>query len=84
MSLNIHFLTFLKGVQVQFVNTNMQSLIKNLEQRNISAIALTGWWAGKYGKITAMKNMRFNDLKQLNISFVNTSPFKKKYDFFRI
>jgi len=55
----------------------MQGLIKSLEQRNIAAIALTGWWTGKYGKIAKMENLRFNALKDVDISFINTSPFKE-------
>jgi len=62
---------------VQPVNSNMKGLIKNLEQRNIPAIALSGWWTGKYGKIAEMENLRFVGLKQVDISFVNTSPFKE-------
>lgn len=62
---------------VQLVNPNMQSLIKSLEQRKIPTIALTGWWTGKWGKIDKMENLRFVGLKQVDISFTNTSPFKE-------
>ncbi|MFP3012380.1 MAG: DUF2608 domain-containing protein [Rickettsia sp.] len=62
---------------VQPVNSNMKGLIKNLEQRNIPAIALSGWWTGKYGKIAEMENLRFVGLKQVDITFINTSPFKE-------
>ena len=62
---------------VQLVNSNMKGLIKNLEQRNIPSIALSGWWTGKYGKINEMENLRFVGLKQVDISFINTSPFKE-------
>ncbi|WP_341792922.1 DUF2608 domain-containing protein [Rickettsia endosymbiont of Ceutorhynchus obstrictus] len=66
---------------VQPVNSNMKDLINRLEQRNIPAIALTGWWTGKFGKITEMENLRFDALKQLDISFINTSPFKENMTF---
>ncbi|WP_342270437.1 DUF2608 domain-containing protein [Rickettsia endosymbiont of Orchestes rusci] len=62
---------------VKPVNSNMKGLVKNLEQRNISAIALTKWWTGKYGDITKMEDLRFDDLKQVGVSFINTSPFKE-------
>ncbi|XVN40454.1 MAG: DUF2608 domain-containing protein [Rickettsia endosymbiont of Argas persicus] len=63
------------------VNPNMQGLIKSLEQRKIPAIALTRWWTGKYGKIDKMENLRFDALKQVDISFVNTTPFKEDTTF---
>ncbi|WP_395477390.1 DUF2608 domain-containing protein [Rickettsia endosymbiont of Pantilius tunicatus] len=62
---------------VQPVDENMRSLIKSLEQRNIPAIALTGWWTGKYGNIDKMEDLRFTGLNQVGISFVTTSPFKE-------
>lgn len=65
----------------QPVEPNMRGLIKSLEQRNIPAIALTGWWTGKYGKIDKMENLRFDALKQVDISFINTSPFKEDTTF---
>ncbi|HJD56216.1 MAG TPA: DUF2608 domain-containing protein [Rickettsia endosymbiont of Pyrocoelia pectoralis] len=69
---------------VQPVNQNMRGLIKSLEQRNISAIALTGWWTGKYGKVNEMEKLRFVGLKQVNISFINTSPFKEDMIFLEL
>ena len=65
----------------QPVDPNMRDLIKSLEQRNIPAIALTGWWTGKYGKIAKMENLRFDALKDVDISFINTSPFKEDATF---
>ncbi|MFY9589611.1 DUF2608 domain-containing protein [Rickettsia endosymbiont of Halotydeus destructor] len=62
---------------VQLVASGMPDLIKDLEQRKIPTIALTGWWTGKYGHITKMEDFRFDGLKQVNISFINTSPFKE-------
>ncbi|WP_017442836.1 hypothetical protein [Rickettsia gravesii] len=49
--------------RVQPVNANMKDLINHLEQRNIPAIALTGWWTGKHGYITEMEKFRFKDLQ---------------------
>lgn len=65
----------------QPVDPNMRGLIKSLEQQNIPAIALTGWWTGKYGKIAKMENLRFDTLKDGDISFINTSPFKEDATF---
>ncbi|HJD60958.1 MAG TPA: DUF2608 domain-containing protein [Rickettsia endosymbiont of Columbicola hoogstraali] len=65
----------------QPVVPNMRGLVKSLEQRNIPAIALTGWWTGKYGNVAKMENLRFDALKDVDISFINTSPFKEDATF---
>ncbi|ALN41214.1 hypothetical protein ASQ44_03560 [Rickettsia rhipicephali] len=71
------FSSIFKIRRVQPVNSNMKDLINHLEQRNISAIALTGWWTGKHCYITEMEKFRFKYLQQVDISFINTSPFKE-------
>ena len=38
------FSSIFKIRRVQPVNSNMKDLINHLEQRNIPAITLTGWW----------------------------------------
>ena len=63
--------------KVKLVDSKIKMLFEDLTKMRIPVTALTSWWTGSYGKIANMESIRFSDLKQVDISFKNISPFTK-------
>lgn len=67
---------FLKR-KVKLVNENMPRLLEFLRNTKIPTTALSAWWTGSFGTITEMEKQRLKELDQVQISFVDLSPFNQ-------
>ncbi|MDF2578218.1 MAG: hypothetical protein K0S74_1702 [Chlamydiales bacterium] len=75
------FSDFFRKRTVRLVNPEVRSLIRKLAQRDIPVTALTAWWTGHFGTIPKMEELRLQGLAEVNISFMDISPFKEDCSF---
>jgi len=79
--IHIIFSDYFRKTQVELIDEGIRDLLDILEHRGVAVTVLTGCWTGKYGTINQMYKTRFRHLKDVNISFDATTPFKKDRQF---
>ncbi len=62
---------------VELVNPKVLDLLADLARRQVPYTGLSAWWTGPYGTIPRMEDLRFKGLREVGISFLETSPFKE-------
>lgn len=61
----------------ELMDQKILDILLYLEENSIPTIAMTALNTGKMGVIKSREDLRIHELKSLNISFKNTSPFNK-------
>lgn len=71
---------FLRSIAVssakwRLVNPNIITVLSDLNNKNISTVALTSLATGKFGIIEKMEDLRIKELQSVGIDFTNLTPF---------